>query len=869
MNKSSNHQPVNPRTCDLCGLPLRYGTVNAVFSGDTYAFCCNGCRQVFTILMESTDSPNPETFRETDLFRQCRARGIIPGSEEELTAAGSTHAEAAPMPSAAARDNVLTLKLRVGNMWCSACAWIIDESLKKTPGVVDSTCNFSTDRLQVVYDPVKVTSHQIIATIGKLGYRASEPGDSEKTTERRREFVRFAVSAFLTMNVMMLSFALYTGFFTDLSPENAAKISWPMFVMATAVLFYGGYDFYKKAWAGLRNAAFSMETLIIIGALSAYFFSTYNLFAKSIHLYYDTASMLITLVLLGKTLERRAKGHVLEDLENFFALMPTKVRICSGDFPGGRYVAIEQLAPGDIFRVSETDIIPADGHVLSGNGTVEESSLTGEPLPITKKPGDFIRSGARVQQGSFTIKAAKVGNDSTLGQMMQIIEKTLLTKMPIEGKTDVILQWFVPVILLLATATGMACRFMGLSLETSILRAVTVMVISCPCALGVAIPLARVAGISIAGQKGILVRNFIAFEMAGRITAFVFDKTGTITHGNWTLQEIVAFAPCDENQGFKLAAGLEQNSDHFIGREILRQAQKRNIEPATVNEIQTQENGVIGRFKGDILKIGSADFLKDTTVKFNKHPGSTTTRTAGGLDFTAIGGKRQGREVPQSLRVEPGAKHPVWKTQSDDLQQGSTYSYVYLSIGDRPAAVFVFGDSIRNGARATVEKLLQRGLRLALVSGDGIETTRAIAKDVGIQDAYGGQMPNDKVAIVKTLQDQNHSVAMVGDGINDAPALVQADLSLAVHSGANLGEEVADVTLMRAEPEQLIDFLRFSGAVNKKISQNLIFTFAYNVISIPMAMSGLLTPLVAVSAMLLSSISVIGNTLMLVRKHSA
>ena len=814
------------QTCDLCGLPLRYGTVNTVFSGNTYAFCCNGCRQVFTILMESTDSPNPEAFRETDLFRQCRAMGIIPGSEQELTRADNTHAEAAPLPSAGDRDNVLTLKLLVSNMWCSACAWIIDESLKKTPGVVDSACNFSTDRLQVVYDPVKVTSHQIIESIGKLGYRTAAPGESEKTTERRREFVRFAVSAFLTMNVMMLSFALYTGFFTDLSPENAVKISWPMFVMATAVLIYGGYDFYKKAWAGLRNAAFSMETLILIGALSAYFFSTYNLFAGSIHLYYDTASMLITLVLLGKTLERRAKGKVLEDLENFFALMPTKVRICSGDFPEGRYVAIEQLAAGDIFRVNETDIIPADGQVLSGNGAVEESSLTGEPLPITKKPGDVIRSGARIQQGGFKIRAEKVGTDSTLGQMMQIIEKTLLTKMPIEGKTDVILQWFVPVILVLAAATGMLCRFMGLSLETSILRAVTVMVISCPCALGIAIPLARVAGISIAGKKGILVRNFTAFEMAGRITAFVFDKTGTITLGNWTLQKIVAFAPTDENQGLKLAAGLEQNSDHFIGREILRQAQKRNIEPASIDEIQTEENGVIGRFDGDIVKIGSAGFLKDMTDKFNKLP------------------------------------------ESVGNQQGSAYSYVYMSIADRPAAVFFFGDSIRNGARATVEKLHQQGFELALVSGDGIETTRAIAKDLGIHDVYGGQMPKDKVAIVKILQGQNQPVAMVGDGINDAPALVQADLSLAVHSGANLGEEVADVTLMRAEPEQLIDFLNFAGAVNKKISQNLIFTFAYNVISIPMAMSGLLTPLVAVSAMLLSSISVIGNTLMLVREHS-
>jgi heavy metal translocating P-type ATPase len=569
-----------------------------------------------------------------------------------------------------------------------------------------------------------------------------------------------------------------------------------------------------------------METLIIIGALSAYSFSTYNLFAGSIHLYYDTASMLITLVLLGKTLERGAKGKVLEDLENFFALMPTKVRICTDTFPDGRYVAMGQLSEGDIFRVTETELVAADGCIVAGSGAVEESSLTGEPLPIIKKPGDFIRSGARVQHGSFKIKAEKIGQDSTLGQMMQIIEKTLLTKMPIEGKTDVILQWFVPGILVLAAAAGLACRVTGLSLETSILRAVTVMVISCPCALGIAIPLARVAGISIAGKRGILVRNFAAFEMVRRITAFVFDKTGTITHGNWTLQEIVAFAPYDENQGLELAAGLEKNTDHFIAREILRQAQKRNIEPASVEKIRTQEHGVIARFNGDIVKIGSADFLKDTIVKFNK------------------------------------------RSESSGAQSGAADSYVYMSVADRPAAVFVFGDRIRNGARTTVEKLLQQGFRLALVSGDGIETTRAIARFVGIDEAYGGQMPQDKVAIVKTLQDRNHLVAMVGDGINDAPALVQADLSLAVHSGANLGEDVADVTLMRAEPEQVIDFLGFAGAVNKKISQNLIFTFAYNIISIPIAMSGLLSPLVAVSAMLLSSVSVIGNTLMLVRRHS-
>ena len=825
---------VQQTSCILCGLSLRSGTVHAVFSGKSYSFCCNGCRQVFTILMESTDSPDPAAFRETDLFRHCQARGIIPSLSEVPTGeqgdtGSGTDADRSDGSTKAltvASDTALTLRLTVRNMWCGACAWVIDESLKKTRGVVDSSCNFSTDRLQVIYDPVKISPSQIIDAVGSLGYRAAEPGESRETKERRREFIRFAISAFLTVNVMMLSFALYTGFFTDLSAENAAKISWPMFFMAAAVLIYGGYDFYKKAWAGLRNAAFSMETLIIIGALSAFFYSAFNLFAGSIHLYFDTACMLITLVLLGKTLERRAKGKVLHDLENFFALMPNKVRICSDRFPDGRYMAITQLAAGDIFQVSETEIIPADGYIQSGNGTVEESSLTGEPLPIVKTSGDYIRSGARVHQGGFKIKAEKVGNESTLGQMIQIIENTLLTKMPIEGKTDIILQWFVPVILVLAAATGVVCRLTGSSMEASILRAVTVMVISCPCALGIAIPLARVAGISIAGKKGILVRNFNAFETAGRIASIVFDKTGTITHGNWTLQGIIAHAPFDEKRVLELAAGLEQNSDHFIGKEILRQAQKRNIEPAEPSEIQTLENGLTGCFGDEIVRIGSADFLKNMTGKFNERP------------------------------------------EADASQKESASSCVYMSIGERPAAVFVFGDRIRSGAAATIEKLRSLGFQLALVSGDSTDTTRAVAKDVGIQDAYGGQMPNDKVAVVKAMQRVNPAVAMIGDGINDAPALVQADLSLAVHSGANLGEEVADVTLMRAEPEQLIDFLIFAGAVNKKIHQNLVFTFAYNVLSIPLAMMGLVTPLVAVSAMLLSSTSVIGNTLMLVRKHS-
>jgi heavy metal translocating P-type ATPase len=837
-DKAEDLSPKAPDGCDLCGLALRAGKHKATFSDKTYQFCCQGCRQVFSILIEATESGDPTTFRDSDLFKQCRQMGIIPLTEADLLANHANYRRSheslsnrIEQPEANGQNSipaegVLDLYLKVRNMWCPACAWLIDESLKKTPGVIDSACNFSTDRLQVHYNPIKTSPDQIIDTVKKLGYRAAEPDESRDALERRREFMRFAVSAFLTMNIMMLSYALYTGFFTEFSRDTIYKLSWPAFVMATIVIVYGGVDLFKKAWSGLTNAAFSMETLIILGSMSAYVYSTLNLFAGSIHIYYDTAAMLITLVLLGKTLERRAKGKVLEDLENFFSLKPSKVRICTDEYPAGRYVSADHLSEKDVFRIDENEIIPADGKIIDGTGTVDESSLTGEPLPIRKIPGDSLRSGTRVIKGSFEVSAQKVGSNSTLGQMIAIIEMTLMTKTPLEGKTDAILQWFVPIIIALATATALICLLVGISLEAAILRAVTVLVISCPCALGIAIPLARVAGISIAAKKGLLVRDFKAFEQAERVSAFVFDKTGTITVGKWNLLDIICDASLTRDQALALAAGLEKDSEHFIAVEIINQARTKNIQPISMTRIQHDDKGIQGELNGRTLKIGSAEFL-DKELR-----GTNTLGNATALD---------------------GTDH---------------HSFVYLGIDGQLAAIFVFGDTVRPDAPATVQRLKTRGLRLALVSGDGEQTTRAIADKIGIQQALGGQLPQDKSRFIVELQQQGFQVAMVGDGINDAPALVQADLSMAVHSGGQLSREAADITLMRAETGQIIDFLNFAKQVNKKITQNLTITFLYNAIGIPIAMSGLLSPLVAVTAMLLSSLSVTGNTLMLVRRNT-
>jgi heavy metal translocating P-type ATPase len=823
--------------CDLCGLSLRYDPVVLDASGKSFRFCCMGCKQVFHMLLESSGAKDPDKFRQTDLFKKCQEIGIIPKTESDLTRFARSRPSSRPAVNKSesktieaelethnlSETDTLSLQLKISDMWCPACAWVIDETLKRNPGVVDAACNFSTDRLRCEYNPVKTSSDKIINIINDLGYKTVVAGE-EGTREKRTEFIRFVISAFLTMNVMMLSFALYSGFFSELTQDSISKLSWPIFFLASFVLFYGGRRIFKKALAGFTSAAASMETLIAVGSLSAYIYSIFNLLTGNIHLYFDTASMLITLVLLGKILERGAKNKVQQDLDNFFSLQPTKVKVTTATYPEGRYVAVQHLRRGDIFLMQNGEVVPADGLIIGGSGSVDESSLTGEAVPVARKPGDRLKSGTKVIRGAFKAKAEGVGEDSILGQMIGIMEKALEQKTPLEGRTDRILIWFVPAILTLALGTGLVCRYLGLSLEQSMVRAVTVMVISCPCALGVAIPLARVAGISVAGRLGILVRDFSAFEKALRVDSFVFDKTGTITQGQWELIKIVTFNQFSESQVLALAASLETASDHYIAIQIKQRAARYGMELLDIDNVSIHQNGIVGRVGKADVKIGSKNFLA--------------------------------REIAAS-----GSSFSLNLTQFDTAP-----SLVYMSCDSRLAAAFIFGDTFREGASATLKKLRALGYSLAIVSGDGEKTTRIIGQMVNVQSAHGGMLPPDKAKFIDNLRIKGQRVAMVGDGINDAPALARADLAVAVHSGSHLGKEVADLTLMRGEPVQILDFLKLAKKVNQKVDQNLICSFIYNILSIPIAMTGMLTPLVAVSAMLLSSLSVTVNTLLLVKK---
>jgi heavy metal translocating P-type ATPase len=809
--------------CDLCGFPLRKQAFTLSASDHTYKFCCKGCKQVFQMLAEKHGAGDPASFKNSELFRKCRELGIIPRSEKELVEEEEAplieQGEALP----AAGERPLRLNLNVNGMWCPACAWIIEESLRKKPGISNVQCSFSSDRMRCDYDPVLTSPSGIRESLASLGYEAFPPEGSEQAKERKREIIRFALSAFLTMNIMMFSFALYAGFFTEFSSDTVRNLSWPIFVMASIVLFYGGRRIYQRAWAGISFAAFGMETLITIGAFSAYFYSTYQLLSGSIHLYFDTASMLIVLVTLGKFLESRARARVQEGLESLFALQPTKVKLFLPGQSVGRYVSAEQLGTGDLFQVEEGEIVPADGKIMEGKATVDESSLTGEALPVAKTPGDDLRSGVKLIQGLLKVKAEKVGEDSTLGQLLGVLHKALQTDEPLQGKTDRLLRWFVPLVAALAAGTGFTGLMLGLSMEAALLRILTVLVIACPCTLGIAVPLARVAGISLAGKKGILVREYSSFEQATALDAVVFDKTGTITQGQWKLLKILPIGSMTEEETLALAASLEQGSEHFIAKELRHRAKQPSLGLLETTGATVSDNGITGYVKNQEVKIGSRDFLREEVSR-----------------FLSAGGEAE-------------------------FDQNPGHSLVYMSVNRELSAVFFFGDEIKQEASSVSKELQALKFHLYLVSGDGSEATKAVGQRVGIEECHGGLLPEDKAAFVRRVQGEGRHVAMVGDGINDAPALAQADLGIGVSSSHDLGKEAGGITLMRSDLTQILDFLRLAKRVNQKIRQNLLFSGLYNIIAIPIAMAGLLHPLIAVSAMLLSSLTVTGNTILLIK----
>jgi heavy metal translocating P-type ATPase len=807
-----------PDTCDLCGLPLGRAKSEETIGEKTLRFCCPGCRQVF-LLLSAERGTLPTNFKETDLYRICLESGIISHGPPD----GRTGA-IEPAIDSEADLPPLALAMRLEGMWCPACAWLIEEVLRRTPGLLEPRVSFLSDTVQMQYLPHVVSPIEIRAKIARLGYRASGLSEARSNASGKDDSpARLGVSAILSANVMMVSCALYFGFFRDLSSTVIGYFSYPMLAIATPVIFYSGFPILRKSASGLVYGKVSMDTLIAMGVLAAYFYSILQMARGSIHLYFDTACMLVTLVLAGKYIETWARQRVSAGIAELWDLANQKVRLQTV----GReeWVSFDAVKPGDCFLVHSGERVPVDGRVAEGTGLLDESVVTGESRPLHKGPGEDVLAGSLLKDGELVLTATRAGPESSLQQMVSLVREALDRKVPVELLADRITAFFVPAVLFIAAIAALFLFVRGVPTDEVLLRSLTILLISCPCALGIATPLVKVAMLGIGRSKGLLIRDPGALERAKDLDVLLFDKTGTITEGNFALQRVITEGFLEEEVLSRLAA-LELRSSHFLAREIVRRARQSGTNIGEAEQVEeVQGRGVKGIVRNDTIVVGNHSFMREQRMAL---PAT--------FDDAAVVWQRQGMTV------------------------------LFFGWEGEVKGILVFGDPVKAGVRELVNRLRERGIAMWLVSGDAEETTAAVAASVGIEEYRGQMLPVEKAHLVTSLKRAGRKVGMVGDGLNDAAALAQADVGFALGVGSDLIREASGIAILAAEPGRVLDALDLSQLAAKTIRQNLLFAFLYNVTAIPLAVSGLLNPLIAVVAMFGSSFTVIGNALRITRK---
>lgn len=816
--------------CDLCGLPIGRSQAKRAIRGGELRFCCPGCQYVFELLSNRPEGA-PTDFRKTDLFKACIEAGIIPRDEADLLS-GQAQPDARDPDGVFSREGSLMahaqdLTFKVEGMWCATCARLIEEVLRKTEGILEAQVYFLSDMVQIKYLPGFLSLQDIFGRISPLGYRASLFQDSiERSKERRDLLLRLGISGFLTANVMMISFALYFGFFQEISQEAVGYLSYPIWLLSTPVVFYGGFPILKRATFGLRYLRTSMDTLISIGVLSAYGYSIVQMAKGSLHLYFDTASMLVTLLLLGRYIETQAKGKVSRGITELYRLANQKVRLLTDGKE--RWVTPDAVQPGDEFLALSDERIPLDGRVIEGHGEVDESVLTGESKPLRKGLGDEVIGGAHLLEGKLRLRVTRVGCESILGQMIQLMQEALSKKNPTEDLADQLIRWLVPAVLALAGCTIVYLRSKGVSMDETMLRAITVLVITCPCALGIATPLAKVGSIAAVRTKGILIRDPGGIERAKDLNTLVLDKTGTVTKGDFSLLEVFTLG-IDEKEALGRVASVEVHSEHLLARRILRAAREASLELQPTTDFEVSEGlGVKAVIGEEETFVGNRRFMdKEGIVLAPSLEEIARSRELNGATVVLFGWQR--------------------------VVQG----------------FLAFGDSIRENVQEFIGALRSKGIMTCLVSGDAKETTRAVAAELCVDRFLGQALPEDKVAFIKDLQERGFRVGMVGDGMNDAAALAQADVSFALGTKSNIVQEASDINILTEDPIKVMEVLNLSALTMRIIRQNLFFAFFYNALGIPLAVAGALNPLVAVLAMFASSLTVIANTLRISRRHLA
>ncbi len=732
--------------------------------------------------------------------------------------------------------------LPITGMHCENCAVTITRSLKEMEGILAADVSIATEQAAVTYNPSALSEDTIINKIRSLGFNVVD-ADSEATAraeELKRQKVQFTVGLLFTLPLFILSMGRDMNIIGAWA--HGTWVNWLMFALALPVQFYVGWDYYVGSVKSLRNRTANMDVLIAMGSSVAFLYSVvvmcapvFNLQGIGTHVYFETAAVIITLIKLGKFLEARAKGQTSAALKKLMRLSPKTA--CVLMYGEEQHIPIEQVVVGDLLLVRPGESIPVDGVVTEGSSAVDESLFTGESVPVDKTVNDTVASATINKSGMLTIEATRVGAETSLARLVQLVQATQQSKAPIQRTADAVASVFVPVVLGVAILTFLMWWFLiGEGFTPAMLRLVAVLVIACPCALGLATPTAIMVSTGIGAHRGILFRNSEALEHVGALSRIVLDKTGTLTQGQLTVTDIIADHG-DENRLLQIAASAERGSEHPIGKAIVITANEREIETTVPTEFTAVAgNGIIAQLEEKNIIIGNLSLMEQHKISVS--------------DFER-----------DAERLQSEAKTVLW-----------------VAIDSKISGLIAVADTVKPGANIAVAELRQLGCQVSMMTGDNHNTANAIAKTVGITDVMAELLPEDKAAAVKKAQEETDGfVAMVGDGINDAPALAQADVGMALGTGTDIAMETADLTLMHGELHTIPDAIRLSRATLRTIKQNLFWAFFYNVLLIPVAAGVLfpfeflpsmfrqLHPMLAAFAMAFSSVSVVLNSLRLQR----
>ena len=750
-------------------------------------------------------------------------------------------------------ENKKTLELKIGGMTCAACAKAVERVTKKLDGVENSSVNIATEKANIEYDSSKIKISQIKSAIEKAGYSIIEEKKESlvdedklrKEKEMKTLFTKFIIA--VGFSVPLFYIAMGPMISKPFGPWPVPSIIDPIInplnyaliqMILVIPVMIAGYKFYVNGFKSLINRNPNMDTLVAIGTSAAFLYSAYTTFKIATttmevnhghhQLYFESAGIIIALILLGKYLESRSKGKTGEAIKKLMELQPKTALIVKGNQE--IEIPIDEVEVGDIIIVKPGSKIPVDGVVVEGHTSVDESMLTGESIPVEKNVGDNVTGASINKNGVIKFRAEKVGSDTVLAQIIKLVEDAQGKKAPIAALADTVSGYFVPTVIIIALVSATLWFIVGnKDLEFVLTIFISVLVIACPCALGLATPTAIMVGTGKGAENGILIKSGEALELAHKVDTVIFDKTGTITEGKPTVTDIITTNDIDERYLIQLAVSAEKNSEHPLGEAIVKYGEENNIEFKKVEEFKAiPGHGIEVTIDSKVILLGNKKLMNDKNI--------------------ALG----------SLEDKSDELAYVGKTP------------MYISIDNTLGGIIAVADTVKENSKKAIEKLHEMGIKVAMVTGDNKKTADAIAKEVGIDIVVSEVLPKDKSNEVKKLQEQGKFVAMVGDGINDAPALAQADIGIAIGSGTDVAMESADIVLMKSDLMDVPTSIKLSNETIKNIKQNLFWAFGYNTIGIPIAAGllyifgePLLNPMFAAAAMSLSSVSVVTNALRL------